>query len=474
MTNFYSCIRTAALTAVTILALSCSKDFSDPVINDNGYPEGYLVETTEEACYASIDELVRYIAESNLNDSFGISDLILKMYYSGEIASLAARNYIDVGINPDGSWKLQFERYNIKYRSTDAEGKPIVLSAAVIMPNNVPGSSRAYELDNITLYCDIYHDLNSDCPTIKGSPAMLRVLFNSMVVIPDFQGFGASYGERHPYLESDVLARQAIDSELAAFELARKLGISTCESYGTYNMGVSKGGLAALAVHKMLETSEPENVRDLIRLKSTFCSSSPCDVNALLESCISERSLANPWILAMAMNSVYYSHKDLFAGYRLSDLMSDEFNGYHIMIGSTEYSLMSLMESAKVYNSELTRIYRKQNLNGAKQILASRLLNGSSWNEEDELAKTVIDIYRQDDPSRGWNPQVPLTIEHSRNDDLIPINSAFSAYERLKYYDFGASDNNVTFKEMVLLDHKGSTADGIIKTLTYKNPAERK
>lgn len=467
-------IHTVLLGAALLLLASCTKDELKPEINSDGNPQGYLVETLESETYYDIEDFLKYICANGLGDRLGLSAGIMELYYSGELAKLAARNYIDVGLNPDGSRRLQFERHSFSYRSTDSQGKPVVLSGIAVFPNNVEGSDRDYELDNITLFSTYHIDLSGDCPSLKGSQVMLRTIFNSMVVIPDFQGYGVSADMRHPYLEFNTLARQAVDCELAALELAKGLGVTTCKSYGTFNMGVSKGGATALAVHKYLETKASDSVRNVVRLKSTYCSSGLFDAAGMLRSEAEQRSIGSPWFPAMLVSSSFNANRDLFESYEVADFMSNGFNSFHTNINGENYSLMSMMESKRFTSDEIARKYRTNGFTSARQILSNRLLNGSGVNVEDELYAKIKQISEKNNPMLGWDPdEAPILIEHSKMDDFVPFETTFSSYEKLKYMDDGTPNDLVEFKTTYIASHILSTADGVLRMITHKDPAEK-
>lgn len=465
---------TAGIAACALLlSESCTKEEPIRIIDGNGSPKGYLVEVSESFEYPTIDRLMEYLSASNTGDDTGIIEKVMEMYYSGEIASLALRNYIDVGKNIDGSWKLKFEKYDFTYNSVDSYGKPVVLSGTVIFPNNTEDASRDYELDNITLYSTFYQQYADDCPSVKGCPAMLRVLFNSMVVMPDFQGYGASADMRHPYFEYNTLARQALDCELAAIELAASKGVGFAKDCGTYNMGASKGGGTALAVHKMLETKEKAPVRRLINLRSTYCSAAAIDADAILRNYASQRILTSPWMLAMMVNSAYYSNTAMFGDYKLSDLMSEKFNTYSTTRNGSEYSLMTMMESLKFSTDELTREYLLNGFTTTRSILSYDIAATNTVMKDSELYKILKKISDNNNPALGWKPEKKILIEHSKADECIPFNTTFNAYEELRYSESGAQSGNVEFGTLNMLSHKATTADAVLKMISHKDPANR-
>lgn len=448
---------------------SCSKDSVLPVVTQDGDPQNYFVAVTDSSLFTTIDDLVYYIAQSN-GDELGLSTYILEALYSGQIYEIAKRNYIDVGITPEGDWKLQFERYNFTYNSVDVNGKPIVLSGAVIFPNNVPGTSRNYELDNITLFSPYHVAKNSSCVTMSGSPAMLRVLFNSMVVIPDTQGYGASYGTRQPYFESAATARQAIDCELAAIELANMHKVGMCKTYGTYNIGSSLGAMTTMAVQKLLETTEPLAVRSLIRLKSSFCSCAPLDLNAVLKYHASNLIITNPMLLALVMNSVYYSNQNVFEGYTIENFMSNDFNMTHVRLGGVDYSLMSMMESLKYDALTINAEYLLNGLVSASTILSDSVYRGFAEGRDNKLCNLIKQINDANNPALGWTPETDILIEHSQNDDYIPYSSTFGAYEKLKYGKSGAENPKVNFNTLYVPTHIAACVEGMLTVLFTKDP----
>lgn len=470
MKRIYKYIVSALVIALPVMISSCSKD--QPTVTEEGESLRYLMGITDSTIFYSVDNLAEYLANTSLDDQTGLGKTLVELLYSRKIIDMLERNYLDVGLNQDLSNRLIFERYIFNYQSTDENGKPIILSGLAIFPNNQEGTSRRWELDNVTLFSSDLEALAVDCPTISSSPAMLRVLFNSLVVIPDFQGYGVSQTREHPIFHSRVLARQAIDCELAAIELARLKRADLAKDYATYNIGIAYGGMTALQVHKMLETSEDRNIQSLVNIKSTYCSSPLLDVNAIIEDAAARDAIDNPWQLTSAMKAALNTGQ-LPDTCRISSLMSKGYNTTKVKIDGQILTLQEMLDT-KMYDFEnISRAYYACNFKTVQAILSEELANGYSGKESSPLYKEVYKAISLDNPAYGWAPKLPVLIEHSQKDEVIPYYSTFYAYEDLKYStDSEDGNSNVNFRQLLPLEHKAALLEGYIRILSLKNPTD--
>ncbi|MCQ2174524.1 MAG: hypothetical protein MJY61_05255 [Bacteroidales bacterium] len=469
MKRTYKYIIALLAVALPLAVASCTKD--QPAVTEEGESLRYLTGVTDSTVFYTIDELTDYLAEKSLGDRTGIGKTVLELLYSRSIIKMLERNYLDVGLNQDLSNRLIFERYIFNYQSTDENGDPIILSGSAIFPNNQEGATRRWELDNVTLFSSDLEALYEDCPSIAGSPAMLRVLFNSLVVIPDFEGYGVSANRAHPIFHSRVLARQAIDCELAAIELARLKRADLAKNYATYNIGVSYGGMTALQVHKQLETTADRNIRSLVNITSTYCSSPLLDVNTIIEDATGKSAIDNPWRLTSAMKAAVATGA-LPDSCRISTLMSEGYNNTKVKVDGEIYTLQEMLDT-KIYDFEtITSAYYACDFKTVKAILSEELTNGYSGMESTALFKEVYKAISLDNPAYGWTPSRPVLIEHSQNDEVIPYYSTFYAYEDLKYGTEGQECDKVKFNQLLPLAHNAALIEGFLRILSMKDPTE--
>lgn len=463
----------AVLAALAFITAGCGKDGLSPVVNANGVPEGYLVEITQSDCFDA-DSLYGYIGSMPSPvigfDIPALGKLAEKIYLKN-LAELELRNYIDVGVDPDYRSKLRFERHRFTYNSTDAEGKPVLLSGSVFFPTNTD-AMRRFEVRSLTMFNNPYLVPYDSFAEISGLFVILRVLFNSAVVVPDLEGYGVTYGKRHPVdMGYNCVGHQAVDCELAAMELMAKRGVTMQKGYGTYNMGTSRGGFIAMSVHKFLETEASEAVRKAISLKNSYCTGVPFDTFGLLKH-YAGGTVPIQVMVANMVGSLYYSCPETFKGVSYNELFSDAYNSSDYALAEYGYTLNELMELMKLGYFEFNEVYEMSGIYGTNDMLSPRFFNEYGEVDMDsDLAGIIRKASEENDPSRGWSPQADLLIKHSRNDDIVPFSFALEAYERLSVGDRGIPNRHVFLEETAVPGHLFSSLEDVLTIAGVEDPA---
>ena len=129
--------------------------------------------------------------------------------------------------------------YKFNYPSTSATGDPIVLSSLLCCwaPTTPPEADAGIE--SVHLYSHYTITANSQCPTsatvTTADFVLLASLYEgyeynekapyrsivkrSIVIMPDFEGYGVTSDRVHPYLVQTVTARQVVDALTYGLEL---------------------------------------------------------------------------------------------------------------------------------------------------------------------------------------------------------------------------------------------------------------
>ncbi|QXQ04927.1 lipase family protein [Sphingosinicellaceae bacterium] len=130
----------------------------------------------------------------------------------------------------------------IHYRSTDADGRPVTVTAAIVIPRGrAPTGGRnivvwAHGATGVAESCGL-----SDKPGVFAQVAGLDTLMaaGDIVVAPDYQGLGSP--GPHPFLVGLAAAHSVIDAARAARAMP---GVKTSGHYAVF--GESLGGFSAL------------------------------------------------------------------------------------------------------------------------------------------------------------------------------------------------------------------------------------
>ena len=173
-----------------------------------------------------------------------------------------------IGGAPDGS-----AAYRIRYRSSDKDGRPIIVSGAVIVPiGTAPAGGRpvvvwAHGASGVAQGCGL-----SDKPVLYDQVAGLSALLAAgyVVAAPDYQGLGAP--GTHPFLVGTAAAHNLLDSVRAV----RKMAVAKASNRFAL-WGESQGGFSVLWGGKLAARYAPE-----LRLVGVAAAAPPTDVKANL------------------------------------------------------------------------------------------------------------------------------------------------------------------------------------------------
>lgn len=475
MNNKIKYASVALLVSMMAVIPSCNKELPYR-INDDGVPEGYLVEITKSSYIESGEALIDatmqgMVFDSTFEDllakSFGkTASSVFKAIESELIEQMRLYMYIDAGLEPDGSDRLRFEQHSFSFNTKDSFGHPIVLSGSVTFPSATNGV-KTY-LDNVTLYHSPLYNGKDSYPSVSSYSAMARALFNSLVVAPDIEGTGVSYGKTIPiHFDYKTMARQAADCELAALELVRKKGISIRPDYRTYNMGASRGGGVAFAFAKYMDTEASEAVRKAINLKDSYCVVPILGFEDLINYYgNNDDTGAKPFTIVNMLDSFYLDYQPSFGQYSLDDYYCDKYKDVRVLFKNKEYSLTEFTRLMEFDASDLDEVYSNNGIVYASDILSPDLYtNKGNIDRDGELYKALARVMNTIDPSIGWTPDTPVSICFSSGDDIIPFEDvANNVIERVK-------GPNLSYTQMSYLNHIPASFNGIYKMITQKDPA---
>jgi alpha-beta hydrolase superfamily lysophospholipase len=169
---------------------------------------------------------------------------------------------------PDGA-----RAYRVHYRSTDKDGRPIVVTGAVIVPAGpAPSGGRpivawAHGASGVAENCGL-----SDKPGLYNNIAGLRGFLAAgyVVTAPDYEGLGSP--GPHPILVGASNAHTVLDSVRAARALP---GTRASSRYAVW--GESEGGFSSLWAGKLAASYAPE-----LTLVGVAAAAPPTDLKANL------------------------------------------------------------------------------------------------------------------------------------------------------------------------------------------------
>ena len=189
--------------------------------------------------------------------------------------------------------------YKFNYPSTSVTGEPVVLSSLLgcWAPATPPEGAA---IESVHMYSHYTVTANSQCPTSATSTTadlvVLSILFEgsaydekepfktvakrSIVIMPDYEGYGVSKDRTHPYLIQKITAKQVVDAVTYGLELYKKLNgadntLPLKDDWRSFSIGYSQGGAVALAVQRYIEQN---NLSDKLHFRGTLCGDGPYDL----------------------------------------------------------------------------------------------------------------------------------------------------------------------------------------------------
>jgi len=309
------------------LAVSCEKnpviDPVDPV--DDGLYDLSQVSVVASGTIALEDFYNKLLQDArSTNDDF---DQSLYDYYSGLLKQ--AQN---PGTKADdsGSGSMAYGWTTLRYTTLSATGEEIECSELLVWPYN---SSAEQRPRNVVIGCHLTILADEECPSNFsslpfGSDVNMLACFanpmnyNALVVIPDYEGYGATRSRNHPYLNREVTARQVVDGAKAGIAWFEKQQMKLVEGWKSVALGYSQGGAVAASVYRYChEYSETG-----LRLAGAVCGDGPYDPMTTLDQYIDSGKLFMPVSAALLLKGAVDTDDNLKAlGCKYEDFCTPEF-----------------------------------------------------------------------------------------------------------------------------------------------------
>lgn len=372
---------------------------------------------------------------------------------------------------------LGYKYVNIRYQSVDKDNKPIQLSELLIFPYNkiYPDAPAA----NIIIGCHITISSNKERPSNYGENSFLsdvgmlachamstysdpskQDLTNgsgNLVIIPDYQGYGASSGDAHPYLYQTLTARQVVDGVIAGRKWYEENGGSLHNGYKTYAVGYSQGGSVAMAVQRYVEQN---GLSDNLQYAGSVCGDGPYDPMATIKKYVADDKIYMPVALGLIIKGMCDANPYVVGKYQPSDFFTDAFikSGMMDWIASKDFPTDVIQTKLLEYswkNANGFVMMRKDKKDG-KYYEYTDKGESHKWVDASEAESaycTVDQILRPEaiayiktgkaeapyadklaaiekalemnNLCKGWVPSHPIFVFHSLGDEVVP----FANYE---------------------------------------------
>ena len=300
------------------------------------------------------------------------------------------------------------------YPSVDGNWDSIRLSGKVVLPKEGK-PKRMILVSHYTVGSNA--EAPSNCFSLEG----ILVQQGYGLIIPDYLGYGITADLVHPYLVMDLTARNVVDMYLAVRPWLEAVDRAP-EKPELILMGYSQGGANTMAVQHLIETEYwNENDPQRIAIHRVFAGGGPYDVKATYERFVVTDTAGYPVAVPLVVQG-------MIKGNKLNIQMSDMMQGWLCekmdpWINSKKYctSALNTMIGTKVTHELLTKEAMDQKSDKVAELY--KAMNANS----------II--------SFNWQPESPVYMMHSMDDETVPYANASNAKNKWQYanitYNFG-------------------------------------
>lgn len=289
------------------------------------------------------------------------------------------------------------------YESIDADGGLITLSGKVLVPANG-------EFDRYILVSHYTIGSNKEAPSNCFPLEGLLCSMGYAVICPDYIGYGVTANQIHPYLVMDVTAANVVDMYLAVKKYFEAIKIRPKHD-DIYLMGYSQGGATTMAVEYMIEDIyNPYLLDEPIAIRRVFAGGGPYDVKATYERFVTTNVADYPVAVPLVLQGMIKGNGlNLEMNTIMQQWLCDNIDEWVNSKKNTTAEMNALI-GTKVTSNMLTK---------TGMDVQSK--------EVSELFKAMV---QNSIVSYDWEPQAPVYIMHSMDDETVTYLNATNAKAR--------------------------------------------
>ena len=388
--------------------------------------------------------------------------------------------------------------YRFYYPSKDAEGEDVVLSSLLVAWTT---TNETDSIESLHIYSHYTITSDKECPTsdenstdhllfsrlvksgygILGLNSSYNFISRSVLIAPDYEGYGVSRERNHPYLSQRLTAQQVMDAVAYGMMLYQKLiddnqALAFKSDWRSFSWGFSQGGAVALAVQRHIEEN---GLSDALHFKGSICGDGPYDLLTTLRYYLNDDGTSYdastehqqgmttmPMVIPMIIKGMLDTHPDMKT-HPLEDYISQQFLDTGIMdwLASKAYSTSDI---SKLWYDQLQYGLDAQVRHYSPSQMAELFYSPSKntvWARLDKLftprfyayisnpdnfkavptakGDACQDAHRamaENSVAAGWEPQHRIQFVHSRGDMVVP----FGNY--LAFRDTHPDDENELYR----------------------------
>lgn len=324
---------------------------------------------------------------------------------------------------PSDYLKYNLKCYKLVY-STLYREQEVEASALVLIPDSVEKADILAYFHGTALPSDMlvpdFYQFDGSMPRLQLSKAALPMASNGyFVVVPDYVGYGTTYGLEHCFTYYPELFKGNLDAVRATSALAEELGLST--SGQLFLTGWSQGAGAALSAQKYIE----QLYKDEFNVAASSSLSGPYDFGGFVDYILSRP------------------------------------NSYYLCISLYCWALYTLNRFSPYMQRPDDQLFRKPvydqssvffSITGTpNDIFRASFIEGY----HDGTDRNFLKAIEENSFHKGWIPSGKVFLHHGEADDIVPYLNSTSAYEGLrdcgdvKLYSYPKKGHLTLFKEYV-------------------------
>ena len=380
--------------------------------------------------------------------------------------------------------------FTFNYPSIGLDGEPVVLSAVLVArdPQKAGGTEP---VERVVAGCHITITSDYESPSglqdtvvatdsymmanIPGN-ASYQPLSRSVLIMPDYDGYGVRRDRNHPYLVQQLAGRQVADALRHGLALYRQLAADTdypplADNWRTYCLGYSQGGAVALAAQRYIEQAQ---LSGELHLAGSLCGDGPYDLIGTFRYYLEDNGdsygvttahrrglFSMPFVLAMIVKGMQDTHPDM-KDHRLTDYFSKKYLDTGIFdwledknkarseqkttgdirrlldqqaergltaADGTVYTAKEMQELIVAHSSKFSLTGRVYDVNfdltqAFSPGMLAYLQDKSHYdNLPDEKGDPFVDLHRalhENSLCHGWVPRHRVMLLHSKHDMVVP------------------------------------------------------
>ena len=353
----------------------------------------------------------------------------------------------------NNSW-LDIYWYRFNYPSINAEGRPVLLSALTCMPDE-----DCDYINNVIIGCHVTITSNKECPSAytddnydtdvsmmmnhAGSGLLFHSLqsdraYYNLVIMPDYEGYGITRSNAHPYLYQELTARQVVDGVRYGIALYKSspriddIRHPFRDGWRSICLGYSQGGSVAMATQRFIEQND---LTDELQLAGSVCGDGPYDPMATLMYYTNQYNEGDPMSMPVVLPLILKGMCDYnpyMKDHQVSDYLKPWFLNSGILdwLTAKEKTTNDITAAWKNYFGDNWPLKLNQIINEAGLAYFQSLYSAYSDTYTSEagiplpehrgLMEDLHFALASNNLTKGWTPQHALCLYHSRYDTVVP------------------------------------------------------